>query len=177
MVDHPGSRIEQWFRAYSNDVYRFLVYYTGRTDLDDLVQETFIRALKAIRHTEVENPKTWLLSIARNAAIDDRRRARLIGWLPDTVLQHMVSRDRTPEESLELSEDKRMLYDLINRLKRSYRDVLILRGIKGLSSKETAEVLGWSESKVNVTMHRAMKAVQHKRKISGSEVIRDAVIR
>ena len=177
MDDNAGARIEQWFLAYSNDVYRFLVYYTGRTDIDDLVQETFIRALKAVQQTEVVNPKTWLFTIARNVAIDEKRRTKLISWLPDIFLQHLVSHDKTPEESLELSENKRLLYDMINQLKRSYRDVMILRGIKGLSSKETAEVLGWSEAKVNITLHRAMKAVQNNRNVPVSEVIKDAVTR
>ncbi|MED1782786.1 RNA polymerase sigma factor [Brevibacillus fortis] len=175
MDDHTGARIEQWFLTYSQDVYRFLVYYTGRTDIDDLVQETFIRALKAMQETAVENPKTWLFAIARNVAIDERRKTKLISWLPDIFLQHLVSHDKTPEESLELSENKRLLYEMINQLKRSYRDVLILRGIKGLSSKETAEVLGWSEAKVNLTMHRAMKASQNKMHVSIAEVMNDAI--
>ncbi|KMZ42662.1 MULTISPECIES: RNA polymerase sigma factor [Bacillales] len=175
MDDHSGARIEQWFLTYSQDVYRFLVYYTGRTDIDDLVQETFIRALKAMQGTEVENPKTWLFAIARNVAIDERRKTKLISWLPDIFLQHLVSHDITPEESLMLSENKRLLYEMINQLKSSYRDVLILRGIKGLSSKETAEVLGWTEAKVNLTLHRAMKAIQNKRHVSIAEVMNDAI--
>ncbi|CAM5796639.1 MULTISPECIES: RNA polymerase sigma factor [Brevibacillus] len=177
MDDNVGARIEQWFLAYSSDIYRFLVYYTGRTDIDDLVQETFIRALKSPQQTEIANPKTWLFAIARNAAIDERRRKKLISLLPETFLQHLISRDKTPEESLELSENKRMLYDIINQLKPSYRDVLILRGIKGLSSKETAEILGWSEAKVNLTMHRAMKAVQSSRQVSVMEAMKNAVTR
>ncbi|WNC14110.1 RNA polymerase sigma factor [Brevibacillus brevis] len=176
-MDDNGVRIEQWFRAYSNDVYRFLVYYTGRKDIEDLVQETFIRALKAPQQVEVENPKTWLFAIARNVAIDEGRRRKLRSWLPELFLQHLVSHDKTPEESLELSENKRILYEIIHQLKRSYRDVLILRGIKGLSSKETAEVLGWSEAKVHLTMHRAMKAVQNRSHASVTEEMTNAVTR
>ena len=177
MDDHAGARIEQWFLTYKNDVYRFLVYYTGRTDIDDLVQETFIRALKAIQQTEIVNPRTWLFAIARNVAIDEKRKRKLISWLPDIFLQHLVSHDKTPEESLELSENKRLLYDIILQLKRSYRDVLILRGIKGLSSKETAQVLGWSEAKVNTTLHRAIKAVQSNRNRSVLEAIKNVITR
>ncbi|USG64794.1 RNA polymerase sigma factor [Brevibacillus ruminantium] len=177
MDDNACARIEQWFLAYNHDVYRFLVYYTGRKDIDDLVQETFIRALKAVSQTEVANPKTWLFAIARNVAIDEKRRAKLINWLPDIFLRHLVSHDKTPEESLELNEDIRLLYSIINQLKRPYRDVLILRGIKGLSSKESAEVLGWSETKVNLTLHRAMKAVQSKKNTTVAEVMNNAITR
>ncbi len=171
------NRIEQWFRAYSHDVYRFLVYYTGRKDIDDLVQETFIRALKAPQQSQIANPKTWLFAIARNVAIDEKRKKKLRNWLPDLFLQHLVSHDKTPEESLELGENKRILYETINRLKSSYRDVLILRGIKGLSSTETAEVLGWSEAKVHITLHRALKAVQNSKNAPVTEAMTDAFIR
>lgn len=40
------EEIEQWFRHYSSDVKTFLVYFLRRTDVDDLVQETFIRAMR-----------------------------------------------------------------------------------------------------------------------------------
>ncbi|KAA8997588.1 RNA polymerase sigma factor [Paenibacillus spiritus] len=181
MEESTGEMMERWFREYSGEVYRFLVYYTGRADPEDLVQETFIRALHAAEETQVRNPRTWLLRIARNAAIDESRRRRLTAWLPDSLLRQVASRDRTPEEELELGEDKRALYEAIGRLRRSYRDVLVLRGIKGLSGKEAAEVLGWSESKVNVTLHRAIRALrrepEERQRKKSKEVMQDAVIR
>lgn len=48
MDDQADARIEQWFLAYSSDIYRFLAYYTGRKDIDDPVQETFIRVLGSL---------------------------------------------------------------------------------------------------------------------------------
>ena len=56
--------------------------------------------------------------------------------------------------------------DALNRLKRGYREVLILRYVNELSVHETALTLGWSEKKVRNTSHRAMLKL---RKILGGE--------
>ncbi len=71
------ARIEQWFTTYGSDIHHFLVYYTGRSQAEDLVQEVFVKALKGSRKYQGRaNPKTWLISIARRVAIDEYRKRR-----------------------------------------------------------------------------------------------------
>ncbi len=61
------SKISQWFYDYNHDIYHFLLYYVGSGDIEDLVQEVFIRAIRGLdSYRGASNPKTWLLSIARN---------------------------------------------------------------------------------------------------------------
>lgn len=72
-----------------------------------------------------------------------------------------------PEEMLSQSETKRELYLEIQNLKPDYRAVVILKGIQELSNQEVADVLGWSESKVRVTFHRAVKSL-------GGKLMREA---
>jgi RNA polymerase sigma-70 factor, ECF subfamily len=70
----PNTRISEWFHQYSNDLYQFLIYYLGSSDVEDLVQEVFIRAIKNMdSFEEKSSPKTWLFSIARHIAIDEIR--------------------------------------------------------------------------------------------------------
>jgi RNA polymerase sigma-70 factor (ECF subfamily) len=45
---------------------------------------------------------------------------------------------------------------MLNVLKRDYKEVIILRKIQGMSVSETAEILKWTESKVTITLHRAV---------------------
>jgi RNA polymerase sigma-70 factor (ECF subfamily) len=90
-------------------------------------------------------------------------------------LSNLTSDEKTPEELLDVQEEQQALYRAIQQLKPTYREVLILRGIKGLSAKETAEILNWSENKVNVTLHRAMKAVKDKLELEGKELIGNAI--
>jgi RNA polymerase sigma-70 factor, ECF subfamily len=155
--------ISDWFRQYSDDIYNFLLYRLGKADVEDLVQEVFIKAMNGINSFNGNsNPKTWLYSIARNIAIDEIRRRNRNQWR--TMLSfdsnHEPITDRTPEQILDLSEGNRLLYNSIQSLKSNYRDVIILRGIKGLSVQETSEILQWSENKTRSTYHRAKNALQ-----------------
>ncbi|GAA0329939.1 hypothetical protein GCM10008967_20540 [Bacillus carboniphilus] len=159
--------ISQWFHEYSNDVYSFLVYYTGSTDVEDLVQEVFIKALKGLSTFKKEaQPKTWLIRIARNVAIDEsrKRKSRAHHYSVPIHEWQEQGHELTPELMVDQQETKATLYQMIQSLKSNDRDVLILRGIKQLSVAETATILKWTESKVRSTYHRALQKL---RKLQG----------
>ncbi len=148
------SMLEEWYETYSQDVYNFLVYYNNSDDVDDLLQEVFIKAWKkefSFQHNS--SPKTWLFSIARRVSIDRFRKQKLIRWFP--FQDNMEHTDMTPEQTLLNKEEFVHLYEAIHFLKRSYREVIFCRGIFELNTKETAEVLQWSTSKVDTTYYRA----------------------
>lgn len=155
------TQVEMWFRRYSDDVYRFLVFYTGTRDVEDLLQETFIRAFKGFRsYKGTAQPKTWLISIARRTAIDQARRRRAWKDLIFKKSAESVQSPMDPERLLLENEDKMTLYRDIGKLKKEYRDVVLLRFMEGLSVPETAEVMGWTEAKVSLTLHRAIHKLQ-----------------
>lgn len=161
-----GHQIEKWFIQFEKDVTNYLVYYTGTTDVEDLVQETFLRAFRAFsRFKNESSPKTWLISIARNTAIDFYRKKSVWQRLKERLDQE------SPKLHVPQTEEKLMrkieyaqLYGAINELKPNYRDVILLRGIAELSSLEAGQVLGWSENKVNVTFFRAVKKLNERLK-------------
>ncbi|MDR6121997.1 RNA polymerase sigma-70 factor (ECF subfamily) [Bacillus sp. SLBN-46] len=161
-----AHQIEKWFIDYEKDVTNYLVYYTGTTDVEDLVQETFLRALRAINRFKNESsPKTWLISIARNTAIDFYRKKS--GWNRLKQLINLESPklwEQGTEEKVVKKMEYTHLYEAINALKPNYRDVILLRGISELSSQEAGQVLGWSENKVNVTFYRAVKKLNERLK-------------
>ena len=161
-----AHQIEKWFIDYEKDVTNYLVYYTGSTDVEDLVQETFLRAIRAINRFKNESsPKTWLISIARNTAIDFYRKKS--GWnrLKQLInLEAPELREQGAEEKVVKKMEYTHLYEAINALKPNYRDVILLRGISELSSQEAGQVLGWSENKVNVTFYRAVKKLNERLK-------------
>ncbi|MCA1322233.1 sigma-70 family RNA polymerase sigma factor [Bacillus tianshenii] len=155
-----NDQIQNWYREYADGIYQYLIYYTGNKDVEDLVQEVFIRAIQSF-HTfrGISSPKTWLYSIARHAAMDRAKKKRY-KWLQLEFLHTMKSSEKTPEEILHASEEIKDLYDSLKKLKASYREVLILRGIKDFTVSETAEILNWSESKVSLTCYRAIHALK-----------------
>lgn len=155
--------ISKWFQLYSNDVYNFLVYYRGSKDVYDLVQETFIKAARGIHNFRRQSkPKTWLIAIARNVAIDHARKEQRRPQTSALTAKKMDSfiSDYNPEEMLIENEAVEEIYEHIMSLRDNYRDALIVRGIQGLSIKESAEVLNWTESKVKQTFYRARKALE-----------------
>ncbi|MBU8879840.1 RNA polymerase sigma factor [Bacillus sp. FJAT-29790] len=154
-----GRQVEKWFYEYERDITNYLVYFTGTRDVEDLVQDTFLRALQSFRSFRHDsNPKTWLISIARNSAIDSYRKRNVWQSLKDKLSRHTHEKDSVlTEDSLIKKAEFAQLYEAINQLKTSYRDVVLLRGIAELSSEEAGQVLGWTANKVNVTYFRAVK--------------------
>lgn len=157
--------ISDWFYLYSQEIYNFLVYYTGTRDVEDLVQEVFIKAGKGLGSYRKEaSPKTWLMRIARNVAIDkartkETRLSRLsLPWQDSSNHRQTSS---SPEQILLENEEKSELYQLINQQKKKFRDVLILRGIQGLSVSETAVILDCKETAVRTNYHRAIQALKN----------------
>ncbi|MFC4355638.1 RNA polymerase sigma factor [Chryseomicrobium palamuruense] len=163
----PNERetLSEWFYLYSQDVFNFLVYYSGTLDVEDLVQEVFIKAAKGLDSYQSQaSPKTWLFSIARNLAIDKGRRKETKMSRSNQPFEESTSNRKTgesPEQILIGHEEKQELYRVINQQKKKYRDVLILRGIQGLTVSETAQILGWKETAVRTNYHRAIKALQN----------------
>lgn len=155
-----GKQVEKWFIEYGDDIYNYLVYHTGSLDVEDMVQEVFIKALKgAQKFKGLSTPKTWLFTIARNIASDYYRKKGHLKLMPYDVLENSPCEDAF-DAKLEFDEDMHEIYTALKKLKKSYRDVVILRGIRDLSPSETAEILNWNETRVNVTLHRALKALR-----------------
>jgi RNA polymerase sigma-70 factor, ECF subfamily len=155
-MNEHHSEIERMFKLFGDDLYHFLVYYKGSHDVEDDVQEVFFRALK--NHFRGDShPKTWLISIARRLVIDQRRKKRLLSWLPKQEPQ------KSPDDILMEHENVREVYNAIDELKTEYRDVVMLRVISELSVEETSEVLGWTREKVSRTYYRALKKLNQNR--------------
>lgn len=155
--------ISDWFHQYSDDIYQFFLYRIRPNDVEDMVQEVFIRAIKGLDSFQGNSsPKTWLFSIARNVAIDEIRKRKRNKW--KELLSNEINKEpmdtHTPDFFLQLNEENKQLYQSIQALKDNYRDVLILRGINELTTEEAAAILNWSDNKVRSTYHRAKKALQ-----------------
>ncbi|WML49987.1 sigma-70 family RNA polymerase sigma factor [Neobacillus sp. PS3-34] len=153
--------LEDLFHEYSSLIYRFiLLMVSNREEAEDLTQEVFIRVHKALPQFKGESSyKTWLYTIARNLVYDHCRKKRTINLLKE--LARLERTEPIPEEILELKEQSQSLYQALLALKLSYREIIILRKIKGYQINETAEILGWTESKVKTTLHRALNALRN----------------
>ncbi|MEH7303437.1 RNA polymerase sigma factor, partial [Neobacillus drentensis] len=154
--------IHELYEQHFDDVYHYLLYFTNsKSEAEDLTQDTFIKVLKSYDSFRQQSSlKTWILSIARRTAIDHYRKKKMISILPSILTDMRKSEDYIPEEEMVHNHDWGILQKALIQLKPDYRNVIILRGLKEYSIKETAEVLGWIESKVKVDYHRAIKLLK-----------------
>lgn len=150
------------YEMYFDDVYKFLFYLLGnREEAEDLTQDTFIRGFtKRGQFRYQSSEKTWFLAIARNLGIDHIRAKKRLNNFRKILAKDTIDSEPSPDQLLDLSEEKKRLYRCLQLLKTPYREVLTLRGIQDLSVKETSLVLNWPESKVTLTFHRAVKSLR-----------------
>ncbi|HYP27043.1 MAG TPA: sigma-70 family RNA polymerase sigma factor [Blastocatellia bacterium] len=165
-------------KAYEDDrrlLWGLCYRMTGNaSDAEDLVQETFVRALEKPPRRLDEPLRPWLVRVAMNLSRDHLRRRKVRGyageWLPSPV--------STGEESLASyeppapsSDSPATRYDMVESvsfafllaleaLTPSQRAVLILRDVFDYSTQETAEALGVSEASVKVMLHRARRRMR-----------------
>ncbi|WP_223701813.1 RNA polymerase sigma factor [Sutcliffiella deserti] len=154
-------KLEEWYQLYSEDIYRFVLMLIGDHDqAKDLCHDTFLKAYFSLNDFKGEtSDRNWLYRIARNVTIDYMRKKKPIRYMVDSF-SSMAAHEPLPESIIQLGEREEHLYRSLQALKRSYREVIILRKIKELSIRETAEVLNWTENKVKITLFRGMEALK-----------------
>ncbi|MCX6954594.1 MAG: RNA polymerase sigma factor [Verrucomicrobia bacterium] len=123
-------------------------------DADDLVQDSFIRLLRAREQGPVVNPRAFLFTTARNAALDRYRHDRVV------VMEPLVSPgvSSVEEERCDVAEavsrtqEIEILHQAIQSLPGRCREIMTLQKIHGLSNREIAHRLGLSINTVNAQM-------------------------
>ncbi|MFQ3542939.1 RNA polymerase sigma factor SigX [Halobacillus rhizosphaerae] len=161
---------ERIYEQYHQDLYQFIMYMVKDRDIaEDLVQETYIKILRSYHtYDNRSSEKTWLFSIARHVTIDyfrkqKRKRARIFDWFDWGEKQETIQDHQPLPEELAIQNDElREVYQTLDQCTVDQKTVIILRYIQGMSIKETASILGFSESKIKTTQHRAIKAIKDK---------------
>ncbi|KOS66935.1 hypothetical protein AEA09_15655 [Lysinibacillus contaminans] len=151
----------QLYQQYQPAIYQYIFFLVQNKELaEDLTQETFYKCFKNIETFRQDAEiNTWLHRIARNLAYDYFRRKKLIQFIPFAKVYEGMTED-LPAQWVEHNEQMKELFNAMAKLKFAYREVLILRKIKGLSVKETSELLGYSETKVKNNTARAIEALR-----------------
>lgn len=166
------ARAEEAFNEHRSFLWGLLYRLTGSAaDAEDLVQETFVRAIERPPARTDEPWRPWLVQVALNLGRDWLRRRRRRGyvgpWLPSPV-----DTDEEPPsfEPPDPSEGPAARYDrlesisvafllALEALRPTQRAVLLLRDVLDESVRETAKALGMSEANVKTTHRRARRAL------------------
>ncbi|MBA2533958.1 MAG: RNA polymerase sigma-70 factor [Rubrobacter sp.] len=164
----PGERQQDGIRLF--DEHRGLLVSVAYrvlgslTDAEDAVQEAWLR-WSNVDHSEVNDPRAFLVRVTTRLAIDRLRRAKVrreayVGpWLPEPVLT-----GQDPSEDAAMAESVSMaMLVVLETLSPLERAVFVLREAFGMPHSEIAEILGRKEDAVRQLAHRARTHVHERR--------------
>jgi RNA polymerase sigma-70 factor, ECF subfamily len=145
-----------WFDEMRMPVYRYLVCNgLGMADAEEVVQETFLRLYRHLAgRGSRTNLRSWVFTVARNAAQDRRKSARSRLTVALDPAAGIVDPQAGPEDQAIREERWRRLRSAIERLSANQRECILLR-IAGLRYREIAETLGINVSSVGQLVERA----------------------
>lgn len=157
-------------RRYQEKIYRTIMGMTrNHQDADDLAQETFMQAYKALKKFKQQSGfYTWLYRIAVNLTLNFLKRAGREKSRKDIELETLTFDELTtravskPEKDKMLKDFRKKLQDTIAVLPLVYRTSFLLVELEGMSHKQAAAVLNCSENTISWRMHKARKMLQAK---------------
>jgi RNA polymerase sigma-70 factor (ECF subfamily) len=158
--------LEDFVRFYEERVHAFLGRsLIGKSDVDDLAQEVFLRALRALPRFERRDARlsTWIFSIAVRLLLDRRRQRRR--WFSLFDEERTPSTGRTPEDSASDRETLTAVERVLAELSAEQRMALALLEIHGLTCEEVARAMGTSVATVKTRVFRARRVL---RRVLGS---------
>lgn len=156
--DEPA--FTELYRRYADRVYRFCLFRVSRpADAEDLMQQTFVRAIEALpRYEERGLPfGAWLFRIARNAVTDFQRASRDHVDLDALTL---VGADPSIEDDTDGLAERDSLLGALAKLTPDQREVLSYRFFADLSARETGRLMDRDEATIRGLQARALGALR-----------------
>lgn len=154
-MDPLASRepFQSFLDAHRAPVLAFLRAMVGPHDADDCFQETFMAALRNYESLDGTNPRAWVMTIARNKAIDHHR-----------------SRARRPQPEGELpevavpapAEDDRGLWHAVEALPEKQRAAVALRFAADLRYREVASAMQTTEAAARRNVHEGLRSLRER---------------
>ncbi len=143
------------YQLYAPLVHGILLARLPRSEVEDLVQDIFLHALRklhTLRDAGAFGP--WIAMIARNRAMDFHRRSRAT-----VPVDECPGELRSPDSDVSRAEE---ILEIICTLPDAYRETLVLRLVEGMTGPEIAMRTGLTPASVRVNLHRGMKLLRAK---------------
>jgi RNA polymerase sigma factor (sigma-70 family) len=162
--DHPAAQFEKLAIPLLNSTYNF-ARWLARNDRDaeDLVQETYLKAFSNFSSFQPgTNFRAWIFRILRNTSLNSRSNLdrRMTVELNCDEPSLVTTDPEDPESLLIEKSTAAAIWDAIEHLPRSGREVILLSDVEDFAYKEIAEILGVPIGTVMSRLARARKAVR-----------------
>jgi RNA polymerase sigma-70 factor, ECF subfamily len=150
------------YRRYLDRIYAYAFYQLGdHHDAEDATERTFMAALRALPSFRDEGAsfRAWLFRIAHNTIANAHRTRfrRRLHPLPDDF--DRPAPDADPAGLVARADELREVLRVLAGMPDDRRQVVLLRFVDGLSSREIGEVLGRSPGAARVLLHRALRDI------------------
>jgi RNA polymerase sigma-70 factor (ECF subfamily) len=148
------------YSRYARMVHGILLARVPAPEVDDLVQDVFLRAMPRLRDLrDVSRFGPWLAAITRNRANDYHRQSRGTAGITDSLSEDEAE---LPAPSTAPDAGASMILALVRSLPEAYRETLILRLAEGMTGPEIAARTGLTPGSVRVNLHRGMQQLREK---------------
>lgn len=150
--------INEMFEKKMNLIYKYLIKLgCSEANAEDIVQDTFYKALKYIDGIQTEKLSSWLFKVAINKYYDlCRKNNRHIQLsLHEDIFKESLREDRLVEDFILDSEKKEEILKCLNSISEVQKNLLLFKYDMGLSYKEIAEILDVNENTVKTYLFRA----------------------
>lgn len=149
------------YRLYLTPVYRYVLLRVGHRQLaEDLTHTVFLKVYEALgRYREQgKSPLAYFFTVARNTVLDHWKKKKELP-LDETI--ELASLSPGPAELADQALAQTEIGKLVAELTPEQQDVITLRYLSGLTTRETAKLLGKSEAAIRQLQCRALKAMRH----------------
>lgn len=135
--------------------------FVAAAEVEDIVQECYCRLARLTDVTRIAEPRAYLFTIARNIALEHRKRASVVRLetLSDAGDGQAGIDFLSPDRIVEARQDLGRLQSALATLSDRARQIFLMRKVEGLSQKEIADALGVTESVVENDASRSLRAV------------------
>ena len=145
---------------HADAVARFVASLGARDDVQEIVQDTFVRAFGSLDGFRGDSAfRTWLFTIARRLVLDRRRATRRRGVQVE-VQEADVRTEFDALDAVVADETEGRMRAALDRLTPTQREVFTLRVGEGMSYREIADAAGTTEGAARVHYHNAMRAIK-----------------
>lgn len=161
-VENNQTQLSIDFSDYLDGLYSYAVVLSrNRAEAEDLVQETCLRALRAMERLRPDsNIKSWLFTILRNIWLNKLRQSRTAGEiveldLDENGVNQAVDKAKDPYAAYVSNIEREQVHNAIQQLPLEFREVILLREYEELSYEEIATLLSCPVGTVMSRLARA----------------------
>jgi len=158
--EDPTQAFTEAYDAYADAIFRHCYFRVFNRDrAKELMQETFMKTWEYLQKGEkVDNIRAFLYKVANNLVIDEIRKKKEVSL--DSLLEAGYEPGIDASQEMKSKVDQWKVLSTFHKIEKSYRDVLVMRHVDGLSPSEIAEVTGESTNVISVRLHRGLQQLR-----------------